>query len=63
MNYTLHKSLSRERKSQESRRHDVDMENVCVPHFGIHLKMDQYQKVRKSVLEHGAFLDEPYVRF
>ena len=50
-------------KGPERHRHDVDMGNVCIPHFGINLKIDQYQKVSKSVLEHGVFLDEPYVRF
>ena len=60
---TLHKSLPRKMKGPERHRHDVDMGNVCIPHFGINLKIDQYQKVSKSVLEHGVFLDEPYVRF
>ena len=36
---------------------------VCVPHFGIHLHEEDYQRVRASVEKHTGFLDTPYVRF
>ena len=60
---TLHSSTPRQTKGPERSRHHVDMGAVCVPHFGIHLNDDDYQRVRASVQEHQGFLDEPYVRF
>jgi len=60
---TLHSSVPRQEKGPERHRHDVEMGNVVVPHFGVHLAMDQYMQVRKSVLENNGFLDKPYIRF
>ena len=60
---TLHSSEPRECKSPDRHRHDVDMGAVCVPHFGIHLSMEDYQRVRASVEANGGFLDTPYIRF
>ena len=39
------------------------MGEVCVPHFGIHLKYEDYIKVKESVRMHTGFLDTPYTRF
>jgi len=39
------------------------MGEVCVPHLGIHLKYEDYQKVRTSVENTVGFLDTPYIRF
>jgi uncharacterized protein len=58
---TLHSS--KPRLSSDRIRHDVDMGNVVVPHFGVHLEMDQYKQVRQNVLDHNGFLDDPYIRF
>ena len=60
---TLHSSTQRKAKNLDMNRHDVDMGNVVVPHFGVHLEMDQYQQVRENVLKNNGFLDKPYVRF
>ena len=60
---TLHSSSPRQAKSLDMRRHDVEMGSVVVPHFGVHLEMNQYRKVRENVLKNNGFLDEPYIRF
>lgn len=60
---TLHESEPRKAKAPDRRRHDVDMGAVCVPHFGIHLTMDDYKEVRRRVESSVGFLDNPYVRF
>ena len=39
------------------------MGEVCVPHLGIHLPKEEYQRVRASVKEKVGFLDTPYTRF
>jgi extradiol dioxygenase family protein len=36
---------------------------VYVPHFGVHLPLDEFNEVKKRVEESVGFLDEPYVRF
>ena len=45
-------------------RHDVDMGNVAVPHFGVHLDPEVFNKIRETLktknIEH---LDKPYTRF
>jgi len=60
---TLHESNPRLGKGPDRERHSVDMGEVCVPHFGIHLTMENYQAVRNSVEASGGFLDTPYTRF
>tara|TARA_B100000925_G_C21886433_1_gene420802 strand:- start:219 stop:632 length:414 start_codon:yes stop_codon:yes gene_type:complete len=60
---TLHATEHRIAKSPERQRHSVDMGEVCVPHFGIHLAYDDYIKVKESVKMHTGFLDKPYTRF
>ena len=58
---TLH--ASKPRAGSESHRHSVDMGEVSVPHFGVHLSMEDYAKVRASVKANNGFLDTPYIRF
>ena len=60
---TIHASAPRQSKGPERSRHDVDMGEVCVPHFGIHLTMEDYLAVKSRVEAHNGFLDKPYVRF
>jgi len=60
---TLHSSTPRQEKSPDRNRHDVEMGAVCVPHFGVHLSMEDYRRVRENVQANGGFLDEPYIRF
>ena len=66
---TLHESKPRTgegiapAKGPDRHRHTVDMGEVCVPHLGIHLPYDEYQKVRASVENTVGFLDTPYTRF
>lgn len=58
---TLH--ASEPRPGPESNRHSVDMGEVCVPHFGIHLSMQDYLNVKANVEADVGFLDKPYIRF
>jgi hypothetical protein len=57
---TLHKTntkLPRER-------HDVDMGSVSVPHFGVHLEKEIFEKIKKNLIANNIkYLDEPYTRF
>ena len=47
------------------KRHDVDMGTVSVPHFGAHLKEDEFfaLKDRIEASEKFNYYDEPYRRF
>tara|TARA_B100000513_G_scaffold74548_1_gene30046 strand:+ start:101 stop:505 length:405 start_codon:yes stop_codon:yes gene_type:complete len=58
---TLHQSQPR--NTSEGKRHDVDMGAVQVPHFGIHLPLEQYEEVKERVEKSIGFLDKPYIRF
>mgnify|MGYP005589451697 FL=1 len=60
---TLHSSTPRQSKGPERSKHHVDMGEVCVPHFGIHLEEADYQRIRASIETHTGFLDTPYIRF
>ena len=60
---TLHSTTPRQSKGPERERHSVDMGEVCVPHFGIHLAYDDFHVVKEKVLANGGFLDSPYIRF
>ena len=60
---TLHESKPRQTKAPDRHRHQVDMAEVCVPHFGIHLSWKDYIIVKNSVEKSVGFLDKPYVRF
>ena len=57
---TLHQTsmkLTRER-------HDVDMGDVPVPHFGVHLSRKDFDTLKNRLKEKGAkYYDEPYLRF
>ena len=56
---TLHQSTER----LPGVRHDVDMGAVVVPHFGVHLERDVFEKIKKSVEDTVGYLDKPYTRF
>ena len=57
---TLHETKSK----QFRERHDVDMGNVSVPHFGIHLSRKDFDALKQRLKDKGAkYYDEPYLRF
>ncbi|MDA0238288.1 MAG: glyoxalase [Proteobacteria bacterium] len=58
---TLHASAPRRRMHGD--RHNVEMGAVVVPHFGVHLERDVFDKIRESVANTVGFIDEPYIRF
>ena len=48
----------------DNERHDVDMGNVSVPHFGVHLSRKDFDTLKNRLKEKGAkYYDEPYLRF
>ena len=45
-------------------RHDVDMGNVSVPHFGVHLSRKDFDALKQRLKDNGTkYYDEPYLRF
>ena len=57
---TLHKTDMK----LPNERHDVDMGNVVVPHFGVHLDKDVFNKIKENLKSNNIkYLDEPYTRF
>ena len=59
---TLHASDPNHKSTSE--RHNVDMGNVTVPHFGVHLDEDVFQNVKKRIeASEIDYLDKPYRRF
>ena len=58
---TLHQSIPRD--FPERTGHKVDMGVVQVPHFGVHLPLDEFNEVKKRVEESVGVLDKPYIRF
>ena len=45
-------------------RHDVDMGNVPVPHFGIHLKKEVFEEIKSNLkAKNIGYIDKPYTRF
>ena len=57
---TLHKTQMK----LPNERHDVDMGNVPVPHFGVHLKKEIFNKIKENLKANNIkYLDEPYTRF
>jgi len=45
-------------------RHDVDMGNVPVPHFGVHLKKEVFEHIKSNLESKNiSYLDKPYTRF
>ena len=57
---TLHKTELK----LPNERHDVDMGNVPVPHFGGHLDKNVFNKIKENLQSNNIkYLDEPYIRF
>ena len=57
---TLHKTDMK----LPNERHDVDMGNVPVPHFGVHLDPDVFDKIKENLKKNNVqYLDPPYTRF
>ena len=57
---TLHKTNMK----LPNERHDVDMGDVPVPHFGVHLKKEVFEKIKANIeLNKIKFIDKPYTRF
>ena len=51
-------------KPQLGERHNVDMGNVSVPHFGVHLDEQDFIQLKVRLEENGIeYIDPPYVRF
>ena len=45
-------------------RHDVDMGNVPVPHFGVHLEKEIFDKIKSNLeTKKISYIDKPYTRF
>jgi len=59
---TLHATDPKKKSTRE--RHNVDMGNVSVPHFGVHLDQDTFKKLKEKLIKKKIkFIDPPYVRF
>ena len=57
---TLHKTQTKLPRE----RHAVDMGSVSIPHFGVHLKKEVFNKIKENLKANNIkYLDEPYVRF
>jgi len=57
---TLHKTDMK----LPNERHDVDMGKVPVPHFGVHLEPDVFDKIKQNIRKNNVqYLDPPYTRF
>ena len=51
-------------KAQHGERHNVDMGNVSVPHFGVHLDEKDFNQLKVRLEENGVeYIDPPYIRF
>ena len=58
---TLHSSCGGDVTGE---RHNVDMCNVSVPHFGVHLDAGVFKSLKERLIQKNIkFIDEPYVRF
>ena len=59
---TLHATDPKKKNNGE--RHNVDMGNVSVPHFGVHLSRKDFDALKKRLKDNGTkYYDEPYLRF
>ena len=48
----------------DNERHDVDMGNVSVPHFGVHLSRKDFDALKQRLKDSKTkYYDEPYLRF
>ena len=57
---TLHASSCK----QTGEQHNVDMGNVSVPHFGVHLDATEFKSLKEKLLQENVeFVDKPYIRF
>ena len=57
---TLHKTQTKLPRE----RHDVDMGSVAIPHFGVHLEKEIFEKIKERLKTNNIkYLDEPYTRF
>ena len=57
---TLHKTQMK----LPNERHDVDMGSVPVPHFGVHLDKNVFNKIKENLKANNIqYLDRPYIRF
>ena len=57
---TLHKTEMK----LPNERHEVDMGNVPVPHFGVHLEPNVFNKIKENLKKNNVeYLDPPYTRF
>ena len=57
---TLHKTDMK----LPNERHGVDMGNVAIPHFGVHLDKNVFNKIKENLKSNNIkYLDEPYTRF
>ena len=58
---TLHASCGGEPKRE---RHNVDMGNVQVPHFGVHLNVDVFKSLKERLIKNNIkFVEKPFIRF
>ena len=59
---TLH--ATNPNKKQTGKQHDVDMDNVSVPHFGIHLDAEAFKNIKEKLIKNNVkFVNKPYIRF
>ena len=44
--------------------HNVDMGNVQVPHFGVHLEPEEFKSLKEQLINNNIkFVEEPFIRF
>ena len=54
----------KEKSNEDLHTNPVDGKDVPVPHFGVILKWDDFEKFSKHLIENGIeFIIEPYIRF
>ena len=59
---TLHATNPNEK--QIGKQHDVDMDNVSVPHFGVHLDAETFKNIKEKLIKNNVkFVNKPYIRF
>ena len=59
---TLHATDPKKKNNGE--RHNVDMGNVTVPHFGVHLNAETFKNLKERLIKKKIkFIEPPYIRF